>query len=56
MIDFQALAKPAPEQAQEFIADEAKHDARALADGLREVLRLMAEAEFKKLRGYSDEV
>lgn len=55
MIDFNALAQPKPEQAQEFIADEAKHEARALADGLREVLRLMAEVELKKLRGDIDD-
>jgi hypothetical protein len=55
MIDFQKLAQPKPEQAQEFIADEAKHDAKALADGLREVLRLMAEYEFKKMRGELDD-
>jgi len=56
MIDFQELAKPAPEQAKEFIEDEASHEAKALADGLRDLLRVMAEAEFRKLRGYSDEI
>ena len=55
MIDFQELAKPKPEQAQEFIADEAKHEAKALADGLRDLLRIMAEVEFRKLRGEQDD-
>lgn len=55
MIDFQELAKPKPEQRDQFIADEAKHEAKALADGLRDLLRLMAEVEFKKLRGEQDD-
>lgn len=55
MIDFQKLAQPEPEQRDQFIADEAQHEAKALADGLREVLRLMAEVELRKLRGEQDD-
>tara|TARA_R110002110_G_scaffold107320_2_gene268493 strand:- start:64382 stop:64552 length:171 start_codon:yes stop_codon:yes gene_type:complete len=56
MIDFQKLAQPEPGQRDQFIAEAAKHEARTLADGLRDLLRLMAEAEFKKLRGSTDEI
>ena len=55
MIDFQELAKPAPEQRDTFITEEAREEAKQLADGLRAVLRLMAEVELKKLRGDIDD-
>lgn len=55
MIDFQELAKPKPEQRDQFIEEAAKHEAKVMADGLRDLLRLMAEAEFKKLRGEQDD-
>ena len=54
-IDFQRLAQPAPEQAEQFIAESAAEQARELGDGLRELLRIMAEFEFKRLRGELDE-
>ena len=55
MIDFQKLAQPEPEQRDQFITEEAREEAKTLADGLREVLRLMAEYELKKLRGELDD-
>tara|TARA_R110000772_G_scaffold267274_1_gene390888 strand:- start:3429 stop:3596 length:168 start_codon:yes stop_codon:yes gene_type:complete len=55
MIDFNKLAQPAPEQRDQFIAEESREEAKILADGLRDLLRIMAEAEYRKLRGYSDD-
>ena len=57
MIDFNELAKPAPEQRDQFINESATEDAKALTDGLRNILRLMAEVELQKyFEGRNDEI
>lgn len=52
MIDWQQLAQPAPEQAEQFRDESAREDADRLAAGLAEILRMeIALALAKKLDG-----
>ena len=52
MIDWNQLAQPAPEQAEQFRDEAVREDADRLASGLAEILRMeVALALAKKLDG-----
>ena len=42
MIDWNQLAQPAPEQAEQFRDESAREDADRLASGLRDILAMQA--------------